>query len=234
MIRGSRRVLAIVIVLSLSIPVSIYPATNLLLGKSESMEMAEPSLENQSGEILKIVEHGMEIIRGDKPFLQNDPGLGSLSFQEPRYELPGTIYHYSNKKIPSASLTITTVDDPLDVSVDRDKVALVPLLFEIRFYNLVDGINPDAFKDKLNLAGYWVAAQGIRYDGNDLGAGFPPDKLMHRYRYRAEETAGSKFGIDVEISYYDPPKDAQPGTRSKLSEIDISRDYPPANREVPK
>ncbi len=188
--------------------------------------MAELNLENQSREIIKVVERGMEIIRDDASFLQNDPGLGSLSLQEPRYKLPGIIYHYNNEKIPSASLTITTIDDPLDVSLDRDKVALVPLLFELRFYDLVDGIDPNIFKEKLRLANYWVASPGIKFEGNDMGVGFPPNKLLHRYRYRAEGTAGGKFGVDVELFYYDLPENPQPGMRSGLWMMNIRRDYP--------
>ncbi|WP_322101615.1 hypothetical protein [Paraburkholderia sp. J41] len=196
--------------------------------------MDDVTADGQKHALILLVRHAITIMRGEFPFSSNDPELGSLSFVDQRYKQIGNVYHYQNNTIPAANITITTTDDPLDYTEDREKVKIVPLEFSLGFYIPVRNIDQNIIKNQLNLSGYWVGSEGKRFEGNDIGAGLPPNTQEHRYRYRAENISGSEFPVDVELYYFDNPDNEREVRKPGFWRIDIRRAYPYLTPEMRK
>lgn len=185
--------------------------------------------------ILEIIDKAMSILRDNRPFDAADPVFGVIRSKEKFPDLTDTQYIFKNSTIPGVIINFSTVTDPLDYSEDRTKVSMVPRTFDLRFISsssLLD-ISPAVLKKRLDLADYWVAGDGTRYEGNDLGAGSPPTPRLHTYRYRANARPDSRFSVDVDLLYGDDgPTD--PTDIRVILQVTLSRAYPYLTPEMRK
>jgi len=156
---------------------------------------------SQEQVLLQLLGKVMEIMRDDKAVNPDDPDLGNLKSAE--HFVPGEAgiaYSFRNRAFPDAKVELTTWTDPLDYSDDRTRVQAVPAYFELWLHNALAGISRRVLEQRLDLANYWAGGDGVREEGNDLGAGPPPDNLLHSYRYRANAGANGLFPVNVDVA----------------------------------
>ncbi|MEC5407510.1 hypothetical protein VOM14_18345 [Paraburkholderia sp. MPAMCS5] len=181
---------------------------------------------SQEQALLRLLGKVMEVMRDDRPLNPDDSAFGAL--ESSRSIKPGEAgmhYSFRNRAIPDATVDLSTWTDPLDYSDDRTRARAVPASFELWFYDAPTGVSRRLLEQRLDLAGYWIDAAGVREEGNDLGSGLPPAELLHTYRYRANAGEHGRFPVDVELFFLDPaPNDSSRKTR--LIKITIDRDYP--------
>ncbi|WP_321893611.1 hypothetical protein [Paraburkholderia tropica] len=197
--------------------------------------MANTIVQNRKAAIFDMLDKGMGIMREDKAVNLSDPIFGKLHLTNGDAGDPRKEYVYRTSELPGVDVILAVGDDPLNYSDDRMKVAIVPRVFELNFIssNVRIDMEPSLIKTQLDLSDYRIDFDGSRTYGNDLGAGLPQYPLLHRYRYRANESAYSRFPVDVELTYGDAdPTD--PNSRRILMSIHISRAYPYLTPEMRK
>jgi hypothetical protein len=181
---------------------------------------------SQERALYALLDKVMEVMRDDRPFDPGDPAFGTL---ESSYFIKageaGIHYSFANSAFPDAKVDFSMWTDPLDYSDDRTRVRAVPAAFELWFHNALAGVNRRTLEQRLDLAGYWVDSDGIRYEKNDMGPGLPPANLLHSYRYRASAGENGRFPVDVELFFLDPAPN-NPSGEVRLDRITIDRDYP--------
>ncbi|CAG9269532.1 hypothetical protein [Paraburkholderia unamae] len=183
---------------------------------------------------MDTLKEAMLILRDDKPFRGRDAEFGKIRLVDKyRQSGIGEEYSFDNSTIPSSDITIRITDDPLDYSEDRSRVAIVPSTFRLYFYAAVRGITPSILRKQLDLADYWIKDDGSRSEGNEMGPVPSPFKTRN-YRFRANERADSRFQVDVDVSYVEPPDNAPAGTQPTLWMVDITRAYPYLTPEMRK
>ncbi|WP_322056324.1 hypothetical protein [Paraburkholderia sp. J63] len=180
--------------------------------------------DTRNGEILRILDEAMRILRDDVPFDPSRSAFGQVADTHSEPGSPGVQYTFKLATLPSADVQFSTVSDPMNYSDDRIKVKVVPKYFSITFDPSISGLDRILLEERLNLANYWVGEDGKKYDGNSLYP-MPPHERMHVYRYRANSVAEGRFPVNVEFIYFDPVK-SDPSGISKLDSISIERAYP--------
>lgn len=197
--------------------------------------MASPVTDAQKNALMAALREAFLILRDDKPFRhEENPAFGVLYETEDQYKQPGKLYSYRNSQIPGASLEVSTQDDPLDYSDDREKVSLVPYRIWLNFNSPLAGITPSMLRQELDLADYWMSTDGVRFNYNDMGPPTDPRLNTHAYRFRANGHADSRFAVNVDVSYIDPREGDPAGTPPRLWIIDITRAYPLLTPEMRK
>lgn len=201
----------------------------------ESGEMADKVVKNQREAILAMMEKAMSILRDHKPFNPVDSEFGVVQPVEKTTDSTDERYMFRNSILKGVDIVFITSADPLDYSDDRGKTPIVPGGFDLQFASSPVRIDilPSLIKERLDLADYWIAGDGKKYDGNDLGSGAPPSPLLHRYRYRAKEHLDSRFPVDVELLYGDADPTDSTDTRVILH-VTLSRAYPYLTPEMRK
>lgn len=178
----------------------------------------------QQEDFLGLLDTVMGVLRDDAPLPPLDSmfRLGTIDIRDPQ---TGYVrYSFLSSGFPGGQIFFTTVADPLNYSEDRTKVPVVPESFDLMFSNSVIGIDRKTLEQRLKLADYWVDDDGNRHEGNSQMP-IPPAIRLHNYRYRAIEQSQSRFAVDVELFYIDPPKD-DPSQPQILDGVKISRSYP--------
>jgi len=188
--------------------------------------MSDDIAPSQERALLRLLDKVMEVMRDDRPINPDDPDLGNLKSAE--HFVPGEAgiaYSFRNRAFPDATVELTTWTDPLDNSDDRTRVQAVPAYFELAFHNALAGVSRRLLEQRLDLANYWVDADGLRKESNDIGHSLPPFAREHRYRYRANAGEHGRFPVDVEFFFIDPAPDDL-SRKARLDQITITRDYP--------
>ncbi|HEX7935149.1 MAG TPA: hypothetical protein VF573_19010 [Paraburkholderia sp.] len=181
---------------------------------------------SQEQALLRLLGKVMEVMRDDRPLDPDDPAFGTLESAE--FFKPGEAgktYSFRNNAFPDATVDLSTWTNPLDYSDDRTRVSAVPAYFHLRFQHPPSRVNRRLLEQRLDLADYWIGADGTREDGNDIGHSLPPFTREHRYRYRANVGEHGRFPVNVEFFFVDPAPD-DPTGKIWLTQITIDRDYP--------
>lgn len=197
--------------------------------------MVDRKKHDQIEVVLDMLDQGMAVLRGDKRINPSEPVFGEIHSATHIPSDPGIDYVYRPTGLPGVDVAFVTTSDPLDYSEDRANVTLVPSTFEMEFTSSrvrVD-IDPAILKQRLDLADYWVDADGNRRSGNDLGAGLPQYPLLHTYRYRANDGIDGRFPVDVELTYGDADPADPTDTRVLLAVV-MRRNYPYLTPEMRK
>jgi len=188
-------------------------------------------MDEQRAVVRRILSTAMAILRDDQPFDPKNMVFGRLYDEESDADSNGKIYRYQNLVKPSLEVKFWTNPDPLDYSADRFKVPVVPIGVIIDPDPLLEGLAQADLKALLQLDDYWIAADGVRVQGNEILTRYPQNPNLQRFRYRSKDIPGSKFAVDVILDYFNPLNDPSP---PKLMFVSIERVYPrltPAERE---
>ncbi|ABI90916.1 hypothetical protein CH72_5413 [Burkholderia ambifaria AMMD] len=178
--------------------------------------------EEQRVMLRTILKTAMAILRDDAPY---DPehivfGTNYTTWTHPPAK--GFLYKYKNRALRGTKIEFSTGDDPEDYSDDRDKVKIVPagvrIVVEARVANLPD----TEIKSLLHLEDYWVDGEGNREYGNEMMVRDPKMPNLQSFRYRSKDISGSKFPVNVDLFYVNPPDGSTPPF---LDEVRISRAY---------
>ncbi|CAM3717653.1 hypothetical protein [Burkholderia ambifaria] len=189
------------------------------LGEGFEMQTTD---EEQRVMLRTILKTAMAILRDDAPY---DPehivfGTNYTTWTHPPAK--GFLYKYKNRALRGTKIEFSTGDDPEDYSDDRDKVKIVPagvrIVVEARVANLPD----TEIKSLLHLEDYWVDGEGNREYGNEMMVRDPKMPNLQSFRYRSKDISGSKFPVNVDLFYVNPPDGSTPPF---LDEVRISRAY---------
>ena len=189
------------------------------LGEGFEMQTTD---EEQRVMLRAILKTAMAILRDDAPY---DPehivfGTNYTTWTHPPAK--GFLYKYKNRALRGTKIEFSTGDDPEDYSDDRDKVKIVPAGVRIVLDARVAYLSDTEIKSLLQLEDYWVDGEGNREYGNEMMVRDPKMPNLQSFRYRSKDIPGSKFPIDVELFYINPPD----GSFSPfLDEVRISRTY---------
>ncbi|MBB6105817.1 hypothetical protein F4827_005687 [Paraburkholderia bannensis] len=214
------------------IPVHAEPSMAIPSGRSEKVAMDSHISNEQRKTFYAMLDQVMEIFRDNKSFSKNESAFGVMAKMESSFDDSGRQYLYKCESIPSASIEFITVSDPLNFSDDRSQVPVVPQSFRIMFRHLVYGLDRAELERRLSLESYWVDSNGVKHDGNSLQS-FPPSLQLHVYRYRAKQLVGSRFPVDVELSFFDP-RSEDINKEPILNAITVVRSYPYLTPEMRK
>ncbi|MBN3853295.1 hypothetical protein G3N59_07900 [Paraburkholderia sp. Ac-20340] len=189
--------------------------------------MANQNSEGKINAIMTVLRNAMLLVRDNAPLNLESSDFGSIqSVEKSPFSEFGSAYTFRNKLTPESDIKIITMDDPLNYSDDRSRVAIVPSSFELNFYVVVRDITPSMLKEQLDLADYWIDADGEIHNYNDMGPGISPMPKLHLYLYRANMRTTSQFPVDVELSYGDGTSEESSGTKPSLWTVNIRRAYP--------
>lgn len=191
--------------------------------------MPEQNSDKQHEAILTLLDEAMAILREGKTFNPEDPIFGKVSSIEAVADNVKRAYDYDNNTIPPSDLGMTTEADPLNYSDNRSAVPVVPSHFFLRFYEPVQGFTWTEIQKRLDLADYWVYTNGGKQEGKCFPAS-PPNEWITICRYRANERIGSRFPVDVELSFLGPRKNGN----YDFDSITIDRAYPYLTPEMRK
>ncbi|WP_081064548.1 hypothetical protein [Burkholderia stagnalis] len=178
--------------------------------------------DEQRAMVRSILKEAMAILRDDKPFDPSHIVFGRIIDMEPHEQAKGARYIYVNPALSSALISFYTGDDPEDYSADRSKVKVVPGGVRIRLDPMIAGLPDTEIKSLLQLEDYWIDSNGNRQYGNEIMPRHPGTPNSQDFRYRSKNVPGSKFSIDVELGYANPPDGSFP---QKLAIIEIRRAY---------
>lgn len=174
--------------------------------------------------VLNLFIEVMAILRDNNPFNPNDSVFGKTVSIETDPGYPGGIYTFKNIELPYSSVTFSTAADPRDYTADRMKVPVVPAAFEILFTGSLIEVSRSMLEKRLDLADYWIDRETGERKPNDMGAGYPPNVRIHRYRYRANDHANTRVPVNVQLDYADPDASA-PLEAPQLLHVSIRRAY---------
>jgi hypothetical protein len=189
------------------------------LGEGFEMQMTD---EEQRVMLRTILKTAMAILRDDAPY---DPehiifGTNYTTWTHPPAK--GFLYKYKNRALRGTKIEFSTGDDPEDSSDDRDNVKIVPAGVRIVVDARVAYLPDTEIKSLLHLEDYWVDGEGNREYGNEMMVRDPKMPNLQSFRYRSEDISGSKFPVNVNLFYVNPPDGSSP---PMLDEVRISRAY---------
>ncbi|MFD1560823.1 hypothetical protein ACFSHT_35145 [Paraburkholderia silviterrae] len=185
--------------------------------------MPKQITKEQSTALSSLLNEVMGVLRDDKPFNPKQFAFGELKSTENSPDDPGISYEYRNSKLPDSQTTITTYSDPLNDVEDRTLVPVVPVKFEIDFYDLTGELSKGSLERELDLANYWVGIDGKENKRNCYPSPAPARGiLICRYRANPHESGRVPVDVDMFFSY----RDNMNADMLRLSSIYIRRDYP--------
>ncbi|MCA8295687.1 hypothetical protein LGN19_17990 [Burkholderia sp. AU30198] len=178
--------------------------------------------EEQRVVLRTILKTAMAILRDDASY---DPeytvfGTNYTTWTHPPAK--GFLYKYANRALRGTKIEFSTGDDPEDYSDNRNKVKIVPIGVRIVLDARVASLPDTEIKLLLELENYWIDSHENRRYGNEIRGRTPNAPNLQPFRYRSKDIPGSKFPIDVELFYINPPDGSFPAI---LDEVRISRVY---------
>ncbi|WP_244122265.1 hypothetical protein [Burkholderia latens] len=178
--------------------------------------------DEQRAMVYRILMDAMAILRDDKPFNPSETIFGRIVDTESHARSEGRRYLYASRLSPSTTVSFSTFDDPDDYSADRSKVKIVPTGFILQLSPMIAGLPDTEIKALLQLEDYWVDSNGNREYGNEMMVRDPKMPNLQSFRYRAKDTPGSKFPVNVSLFYANPLDGSFP---QMLGEVTIRRVY---------
>ncbi|MBN3853298.1 hypothetical protein G3N59_07915 [Paraburkholderia sp. Ac-20340] len=184
----------------------------------------EKMTREQTNALISVLDDAMHVLRDDAPLNGDDLRIGKVLTVDVDKSSDQILYKFKNGSLRNVSITLLAGPDPLNYAENRSDVPIVPVTLRIQMLDSAFGVSRLEIERKLDLAKYWIDTDGIKHDGNDMGAGAPPSPLLHRYRYRANPHVNSHFPVDVELFYGDPPPDDSSSGQSLIA-ITLERAY---------
>ncbi|NIE66431.1 hypothetical protein F3J17_21395 [Burkholderia sp. Ax-1719] len=185
--------------------------------------------------LFDVLEVAMRVLRDGKSSFEENSRFGKQIRRNNWYgSQTREDLVFKNDNIPRAEILVTTQDDPLDYTDDRNAVPIIPSEFEAHFASPVTGVSIDEIKNALNVEDFWADESGHKYVYPPGGLQISPRGTVFSYRYSAKQTSEMRFEVTASITYLAPDKtDASDGVRW-LNNITLTRDYPYLTPEMRK
>ncbi len=189
------------------------------LGEGFEMQTTD---EEQRVVLRTILESAMAILRDDAPYDPKHIVFGTNYTTWTHHPAKGFLYKYANRALRGTEIEFSTGDDPEDYSDNRDKAKIVPAGVRIVVDSRVASLPDTEIKSLLQLEDYWINHRGNRRYGNEIRTRTPDAPNLQSFRYRSKDIPGSKFPIDVDLSYINPIDGSFP---QQLWIVEIRRVY---------